>query len=223
MILTKTRKDLIFDNNNAVNNNNNNSNNIIMSEGGGTRITEIKARKEQQQMMTSPVIQNNNNNSNNNSNYYQNNTNNNIPVQQQQYPGVQNNIPVQQQQYPRVQNNIPVQQQYPRVQKDINNEEDYNTLPPPPIDNIIKNKPPKIIKEGNNAKSLFTINDKKNNFKLSLLVVLLFILLNSKLIWSQIQKLPMMGNIEPSIIALLVNSILSGIIFYFISKFIVSS
>ena len=36
----------------------------------------------------------------------------------------------------------------------------------------------------------------------------------------QIIKLPMMGMVEPSIIALIVNSILAGIVFYIISIYL---
>ena len=55
-------------------------------------------------------------------------------------------------------------------------------------------------------------------FKYSLLVTCIFVLLNSKLIWTQIIKFPFMGNFEPSILALIINSILAGIIFYILSK-----
>jgi hypothetical protein len=50
------------------------------------------------------------------------------------------------------------------------------------------------------------------------LVACIFVLLNSKIIWTQIIKFPFMGNVEPSIVALLVNSVLAGVIFYIISK-----
>jgi len=56
------------------------------------------------------------------------------------------------------------------------------------------------------------------SFKYSLLVACIFVLLNSKIIWTQIIKFPFMGNMEPSIMALLVNSMLAGIIFYIISN-----
>jgi hypothetical protein len=52
--------------------------------------------------------------------------------------------------------------------------------------------------------------------KYSILVVLIFVILNSKIIWKQIQRLPFMGAMDPSIVALIVNSILAGIIFYVI-------
>ena len=53
--------------------------------------------------------------------------------------------------------------------------------------------------------------------KTSFLVSLIFVLLNSKMIWKQLIKLPMMGTVDPSILALIVNAILAGIIFYCIN------
>jgi hypothetical protein len=57
-----------------------------------------------------------------------------------------------------------------------------------------------------------------NATKNAVLVAVIFVLLNSKIIWKQISRLPMMGSFEPTILALLVNSILAGIVFYIISK-----
>ena len=57
------------------------------------------------------------------------------------------------------------------------------------------------------------------NFKQALLVALIFILLNSKMIWKQIIKIPFMGSVEPSIVALIVNSILAGIVFYLVNNY----
>jgi len=59
------------------------------------------------------------------------------------------------------------------------------------------------------------------SMKYAILVILIFIILNSKIIWKQIMKLPMMGSIEPSIIALIVNSILAGVIFYIVTTMII--
>lgn len=59
-----------------------------------------------------------------------------------------------------------------------------------------------------------------SNAKSAMLVVLIFLLLNSKLVWKQIINLPMMGNVEPSMIALIFNSLLAGIIFYIIINFL---
>ena len=57
-------------------------------------------------------------------------------------------------------------------------------------------------------------------FKNGLLVAAIFLILNSKIIWSQIMKIPFMGSLEPSIIALVTNAILAGIVFYIISNLI---
>jgi hypothetical protein len=57
--------------------------------------------------------------------------------------------------------------------------------------------------------------------KYAILVILIFIILNSKIIWKQIMKLPMMGTTEPSIVALIVNSIIAGIIFYVVTTMII--
>ena len=57
-------------------------------------------------------------------------------------------------------------------------------------------------------------------FKYAVIVTVVFLLLNSKIVWSQIIKLPFMGTMEPSIIALIINSILAGIVFYFISNMV---
>ena len=61
----------------------------------------------------------------------------------------------------------------------------------------------------------FSINNK--NIRNGVIVVVIFILLNSKFIWRALGRLPMMGTFEPSILALIVNSIIAGIVFYVIS------
>jgi hypothetical protein len=61
----------------------------------------------------------------------------------------------------------------------------------------------------------FSINNK--NIRNGVIVVVLFILLNSKFIWRALTRIPMMGTFEPSILALIVNSLLAGIVFYIIS------
>jgi hypothetical protein len=55
-------------------------------------------------------------------------------------------------------------------------------------------------------------------FKYSVIVACIFILLNSKIIWNQIIRFPFMGGVEPSILALIINSILAAVIFYVVSK-----
>ena len=79
---------------------------------------------------------------------------------------------------------------------------------------------PMAIKSKSNFKSKFSSSMKFSDFKLSIFVVLIFFLLNSKIVWKNIIRLPMMGTTDPSIIALIVNSILAGIAFYIISHFI---
>jgi hypothetical protein len=65
----------------------------------------------------------------------------------------------------------------------------------------------------------FNVSEIKN----ALLVFLIFFILNSKMIWKQIIKLPFMGTVEPSMIALVVNSILAGFLFYIISNFFIKN
>lgn len=67
--------------------------------------------------------------------------------------------------------------------------------------------------------SFLSLDDK--NVKNSLLVVVLFILLNSKIIWKEITKIPFMGTIEPSILALIVNSIIAGVVYYLITNYLI--
>lgn len=68
------------------------------------------------------------------------------------------------------------------------------------------------------TKSKFGNLGNDTSFRYSLLVVLIFVILNSKIVWRQLSKFPFMGTVEPSIIALIANSILAGVIFYLISK-----
>jgi hypothetical protein len=79
---------------------------------------------------------------------------------------------------------------------------------------IVNNSVPDNIKTGRFGKSF---NFSNKNTKNAILVVLIFILLNSRMIWRAISRLPMMGSIEPSILALVVNSIIAGIVFYILS------
>ena len=60
-----------------------------------------------------------------------------------------------------------------------------------------------------------------NTTKYALLVAVIFIILNSKIVWRQIIKLPFMGSVEPSMIALIINSLLAGLAFYIVSTFII--
>ena len=77
-------------------------------------------------------------------------------------------------------------------------------------------KPPSTFKK-ESFKQGFNIKE-DDKLKYSIYVCLIFIILNSKIVWKQIIKLPLMGSIEPSIIALILNSLLAGIFFYAILK-----
>jgi len=94
-------------------------------------------------------------------------------------------------------------------------------MAPPPQVQPQPSPPPmakKSVSFQETAKTKFGSFDPK--MKMAVLVILLFVILNSKIIWKQVCRFPMMGSSEPSMIALLVNSILAGVIFYFISKFV---
>ena len=84
------------------------------------------------------------------------------------------------------------------------------------------NRPVEVkSKSPTGSKSKFGNSSEDNsNFKETLIVVLLFVVLNSKLVWKQLMKLPFMGSVEPSIIALIVNSLLAGIVYFIIKKFL---
>ena len=58
------------------------------------------------------------------------------------------------------------------------------------------------------------------NMKNALIVVVLFVIFNSKMVWKEIIRLPFMGGIEPSIVALIFNALLAGIVFYIIKEMI---
>jgi len=79
---------------------------------------------------------------------------------------------------------------------------------------ILKNKNiPGLLKMPKNVSFSFQDSTTKN----TILVIVLFVILNSRLIWKNIARLPMMGKIEPSIVALGVNSLIAGIAYYIIS------
>ena len=110
--------------------------------------------------------------------------------------------PRQQQQMQQMQQMPPqYQQQMPQVQ--------YQPQIEVPSKSFFKDK----------FSSSFTGN---SNVKTAFLVTIIFFMLNSKLFWTQLTKLPMMGGYEPSMIALIVNSILAGIAYYLITKFLIS-
>jgi hypothetical protein len=135
------------------------------------------------------------------------------PEQQVAY---QQQMAYQQQQY--------IQQQQMASRQSVQN----NVIPPQPVveepDEQVSAKMVKTVSKvkpsGSKSKFGETIGGNQS-FKYALVVVLLFLVLNSKLIWKQLMKLPFMGTVEPSIVALIVNSILAGLIFFLISTFLI--
>ena len=111
---------------------------------------------------------------------------------QQQQMGAQQ-MPQQQQQMPR---QMPQQQQQQQV---------YTQ------NSIVNKSIPNGIKMGR-----FNLSDTTNR-KNAIIVIVIFVLLNSKIAWRAIARIPMMGSVEPSILSLVVNSLLAGIVFYVLS------
>jgi hypothetical protein len=124
------------------------------------------------------------------------------PIQPQSMP----QLPSDQQYQP--QQIMPQQQQRPSAQDLYQQQQapQQQPRPPAPFEMPFKEK--------------FSTNGISKSIKYSVLVMLIFILLNSKLVWKQLIKLPFMGTVEPSIIALIVNSIIAGIVFFIITKYI---
>ncbi len=94
-------------------------------------------------------------------------------------------------------------------------------MAPPKEDLINDNRLMPKLEFGERMKSKFgssSIDSK--SFKMAMLVVIIFLMFNSKIIWKQITRFPMMGEVDPSIIALIVNALLAGIVFYLLSKLI---
>jgi len=81
---------------------------------------------------------------------------------------------------------------------------------------IINNSVPASIKNGR-LSFPFKDKGKMNNV---IIVIVVFILLNSRIAWRAISRMPMMGSIEPSILALIVNGIIAGVAFYIISNYV---
>jgi hypothetical protein len=134
-----------------------------------------------------------------------------IPQQPQQIPQRQQ-IP-QQQQVPQQQQQFVQQTRQPPEQVFMQEQIQMGSPEPrgSPIEIPIKVK-----------KSLFgSTSSTDNTKKYALLVAVIFIILNSKIVWRQIIKLPFMGSVEPSMIALIINSLLAGLAFYIVSTFII--
>jgi hypothetical protein len=123
-----------------------------------------------------------------------------------------------------------VQQNYPPPQQQMVPQQPQNYPPPQQQRNFPQQRdeqpegrplkmPTKLMKKSTFGAENINFAEIKN----ALLVVLIFMLLNSKMIWKQITKLPFMGTLEPSMIALIVNSILAGIFFYLLSNFFMNN
>jgi hypothetical protein len=56
--------------------------------------------------------------------------------------------------------------------------------------------------------------------KYAVIATLLFVVFNSKIVWKQLLKVPIMGGVEPSVVALGTNGLLFAIIFYIIIKYL---
>ena len=140
-----------------------------------------------------------------------------MAYQQQQYIQQQQQMEYQQQQQQINRQNIPPQVVGGELNEPIsgnnfgNNTGNNKVLKPTEV----KSKPPTGIKS-----KFGDFSEGNSNFKETLIVVLLFVVFNSKLIWKQLMKLPFMGSVEPSIIALIVNSLLAGIVYFLIKKFL---
>jgi len=80
-----------------------------------------------------------------------------------------------------------------------------------------------ILKKSSFGKSSFGAAFESSTFKNAVLVTVIFLLLNSKLIWKQIIQLPFMGSVEPSMIALIANAVIAGMAFYLISNFLMKN
>ena len=94
-------------------------------------------------------------------------------------------------------------------------------MPPPPQQQM--QMPPQQMVPPQNFQNHAPVLKRKldsNSMKSAIVVVLIFLMLNSKIVWSQISRLPFMGAVEPSLIALIINSILAGVIFYCFKTFV---
>jgi len=116
------------------------------------------------------------------------------------------------------------QQQMPREVVRPTAEELFKQAPPPQMPQQMQMPmPPPPVRENlvqiPKKKSMFGSTDSPN-FKHAILVAVIFVILNSKIVWRQLIKLPFMGSVEPSMIALIVNSLLAALAYYIITNFI---
>ena len=126
----------------------------------------------------------------------------------------------QQQQQQQMSQQQQYQQQHQQHQQQYQpHQQQQPHQPQQSVNKPVKRDPPPEIMVKNNFKSFFG-NTSGSNFKYSVLVCVIFIILNSKIVWRQFTKLPFMGSVEPSMAALIINSILAGLVFFIISKLI---
>ena len=137
-------------------------------------------------------------------------------IPQQGSPNTGPTGPDQQQMMMQQQQMMMQQQQQQQMMQQQQQQQNYQQQPLMDQRNvIINNQIPNSIKNGKNYFKGVDFSNK--NVKNSIIVVVLFILLNSRMIWKAIAKIPMMGTVEPSVLALIVNSLIAGIVFYIIS------
>jgi hypothetical protein len=132
-----------------------------------------------------------------------------MPMQQQpmqqQMPTPQQQLAMQQQQMAMMQQQMAMQQQ--RQMSMQQQPVPIQQQPIPPQQTKVTGVPklPKLHGGG--------------KIKNAVMVFVIFILLNSRLFWKQIMRLPFMGTVEPSILALIVNSLLAALAFYLLNVF----
>ena len=107
----------------------------------------------------------------------------------------------------------------PPVQREVSFQEPIRS--PPVVREVeIIEAPTESKKSKGFKKPFFSFGG--STFKMSMLVAVLFVILNSKIVWRQFMKLPFMGSIEPSMIALIINALLTAVVFYIITKFLIN-
>ena len=120
--------------------------------------------------------------------------------------------PPQQQMQPPQQQMQPPQQQMQQPQQQMQQPQQQMQQPPQQMQqpHLKQNFMPSILKKPIDIVSL----------KYSIAVIVIFVILNSKIVWTQFSRLPFLNSVDPSIIALIINSILAGVVFYIISMLI---
>ena len=135
----------------------------------------------------------------------------------QQIQQMQMQQQMQQQQQMQMQQQGPPPAMNPRMQQQM---QQQMQMPPQMQQQVQQQVPQEVLMPKLDLKSKFGSSMDSKSFKTSLLVVIIFLMFNSKIIWKQITRFPMMGEFDPSIVALIVNALLAGIVFYLLSKLI---